>query len=176
MDQHILFDTCVLIAGVRHPKDLETITTYLTEHAYRPAIDETIQLEFLRSANSMSSYEKLQNFLQNLFADDVFVINVDKNIFRDARRISNLYYHKNIKKKPEIADCLIAAQLKKYAHNLSILTFNNTDFPTALFERIHTGMIDLNEEPTSWSIYRFSVEKYNARLESFLKSNHSSSN
>lgn len=175
--KYLLLDTNILIDSAKYANSFEPFYTKLEKLDIALIIDSSIELEFLRSANTLKNLQEKINYLELLLgrkgSKKEIPIPIKDETLKDARRLSNLYHHLKIKKNKSISavDCLLAAHLKKYKNNLYLATANNSDFTTKIFSRIHIFNIEIEDEIKNIGIYKFSEEKYSKVLENFKKSN-----
>lgn len=169
----VLLDCNILIYSVRYKNEFKPFYEELTGNNVKPAIDQFIKLEFLRSANTQALLKAKADFL-NLFLganENRLTIPLDSEILVDASRFSNLYNYLNLKKQNvSVGDCIIAADLKKYSHSLVLATANNSDFPLKLFDRLLIKTIEAGEQIINVGFYTFSETKFSSVLEGWNKS------
>ena len=170
-NKYILIDTNIIIESVKHTNDFAGFYDELKRNNIRSGIDYAIKLEFLRSSNVFYHLKKKEEFLSLFFGSDRdrMELNILKETFIDARRISNLYYFLNIGRNVSVIDFLIMAQLKRYKNSgLFLATIDNKDFSTKIFDRMGIYIIDVADRIYNIGIYQFSNKKYNGFVKRFL--------
>lgn len=172
-NKYLLLDTCLLIATVRDEDSFSDFFEQIKLNNISLAMDSTIEFEFLRSSNTMEALQVKAGWLSKFFGAKVDRFNLPVTIvqYEDARKIANLYSFSDSKNSSKIsaADCLIAAQLKKYEGNLFLATLNNCDFPLSIFNRREIITIDSEKQIFNVGIYSFSAEKYLKQAKRFVK-------
>lgn len=175
-NKSLLLDTCIIIESardlVREKSFNEHFYSQVKSNNITPLIDDTIELEFLRGANTKEALIRKRTYLEKFLGESAeFILPVNKEIITSARRISNLYRFCNVKEdKISLADCLIAAQIKKYNHSVFLATLNHSDFPIDLFDRVCLVPISAGRNVFSIGIYGFSLSKYDELVTKFVTS------
>lgn len=147
-NKSLLLDTCILVETTRNKQNeigfIRDLYDEIKQNDIDPLIDQTVEIEFLRGSNTKVALNTKRQFLEKfLGANSKFILPDNTEIFTSAGRISNLYRFINVERNQiSLADCLIAAQLKKYSHTVYLATINHADFPIAIFDRICLVPVD----------------------------------
>ncbi len=171
-DKFILLDTNVLIHSSKNTEEYSSFYSALHSHNVKAVLEECVRFEFLRSVSDKKErkeYELLLSLLTGS-ASDPWVLPVSSETFATAKDIANLYTRDN-KPKIEFGDCMIAAQMHKYAGSgLYLATENHNDFPRILFELVCTHVVDVSKrgELHTIGIYKFRIDNYKKLMEKFI--------
>lgn len=158
----VLLDTNIIIEFARNPLCFKGFFDELVDKEVIPAVDDSVKCEFLRKSNTLAKLNEKKEFLNSLLGTDErrTELPVSNEIFLEATGLSNLFNFLNDKNNSAMADCLLAAQLKKYKGNLYLATMNNRDFPLKIFDRVDIYNIEIKDEIRNVGIYKFSEAKY----------------
>ena len=165
-NRHLLLDTNAIVSLIKHARFYVDFFNQLEKYQIKSVIDYSVKFEFLRGSNTKLDYEIKREYLDILLGENRIELISTNEIFENAREIANIYTRKDAKltKQISFADCLIAAQMKKFNEKspdrLFLATINNNDFPLFIFDRIHIFTIDTEKEIINMGIYRFNVSKY----------------
>lgn len=165
-NKHLLLDTNSLVSLIKHARFYADFFNQLEKYQIKSVIDYSVKFEFLRGSNTKRDYEIKQEYLDILLGENRIELISTNEIFENAREIANIYTRKDSKltKQISFADCLIAAQMKKFneqkPERLFLATIDNNDFPLFIFDRIFIFTIDTEREIINMGIYRFNKEKY----------------
>jgi len=149
---HALLDTNIFIGTYESPSAFKPLYDLLTEQNCAPTHFSFIEFEFLRSVKKDRNRTARKALLQKIQPTELPV--QSSELYGDALRIAS-YYSENNHQGAELADCYIAALMKKYHRNLFLITMNHRDFPPILFEPL--AILTL-EAGTKWyhpGIYRY---------------------
>jgi|GEM_PF-735231 len=166
-NKYLLLDTNMLISIAKNGDSFVDFFNDLEKYNVKSIIDYAVKFEFLRGAKTESDSKHKEEYLDILLGENRAELVSTNEIFENAREISNIYARKDQKltKQISFADCLIAAQMKKYNENgsgdrLFLATIDNNDFPLFVFDRIKIYTVDFGTEIINVGIYRFNKEKY----------------
>lgn len=112
-----------------------------------PVMEPVVEFEFYRGARNNKEKRLHQEFIAAVFGDEVFrLARPQEETFEIAQKIASIAYISS-NKTLDLANCIISAQIAKHSTNktarLYLATQNHTDFPPAIFDRIHTKLIEL---------------------------------
>jgi predicted nucleic acid-binding protein len=123
----------------------------------------------MRGIRKMEQVEAYEKFLTKLYGKDRLELRVDDSIFQTATNIAIIYGRSKFSD-IEYGDCLIAAQMYKYAHsNLYLATQNHDDFPRLIFDRVGVYTIDgrKSDQIFNIGIYTFNKSRFEKLLSDF---------
>lgn len=139
-DKYLIVDTNILAFC---STDSEFLGEFLKIFAKNiRLIDPVVRLEFLRGAQTDSLYQKKSDFLKsNEFYDITDHFDIFKKVRQDAEDISRIYTHFQSPDVP-LGDLFITARLKHHYKTHLLLTLDQQDFTTLLFDRVATVSIE----------------------------------
>jgi predicted nucleic acid-binding protein len=170
--KHLLLDTNIIISASHYSKrEIKLWDDFLVglrrDFGVEFVIDWSVKFEFLRGSKTKSDFLGKEGILNFLVGGDRIELNIDDSVMKDAVELSNLYARKNprLTKQISFADCLLAAQAKKFysekvGNQLFILSMDLFDFPLCIFDRIKIFTIDAKTEILNIGVFSFNQKKY----------------
>ncbi len=149
----VLLDTNVLIESFQTPEPFKELFQFLDDSSCSLHYNPFIEFEFLRTAYQEEYKKRILDYLA-ILGCTCLPIAGEKKLFQDAIDIAHFYTARKLPE-PELADCCIAAQLKRYGKNLFLLTRNHKHFSTGIFDRIGIWPIGLKHDVVTLAFYCF---------------------
>ncbi len=140
---YILLDTNILIDGIKYPNEFGEFFNAVKQNNCSTVVEPVIEFEFFRGARNNKELLLFKEFMTLVFGQSPErVTRPNEETFKTAQLISAIAYRTD-NKTLDLADCLISAQIAKYMGKLFLATQNHTDFPSAIFDRVYTKLIEL---------------------------------
>lgn len=166
--KHILLDTNILIALLRHQSSLlfDDFLRSLESLNLKSVVEEATLFEFRRGSRRQSDLDTKNAFLDFLQGGEnnrmILPSSTSKEILENAQKLALLYSHKHapLSKQISFVDCLVAAQLMKYGKNICLATTDNNDYPLFIFDRDVVLTFDSGDEIINIGIYTFNQKKF----------------
>lgn len=162
---YLLLDTCVFYDAYRYSRDFTKFFDNLKKQDCDLLTILPVAIEFLRGSATTKEHKSRQDFIKAIAGT---VLPIEKTLIEDIQALVSAY--RDGGRHTNITDFFLAGVLKRYK-NLYLMTGDNKDFPTTIFDREGVVSNDACKEPRFYGIYKFSEEKYSSVLKSLLKIN-----
>lgn len=147
-----------LISSSRNISSYQPIFKLFGESSVKILLTEEVRYEYLRDAYLPEVYETRKKTIE-----DFYILPKTKSLYKDAIELSRIYTSRKIPtKKISTIDNLIAAYAKYYQDDLFIFTLNHKDFPTFIFDRVHTFTLDDKPDIITPALYKFNPRNYSS--------------
>lgn len=148
--KNIILDTNILTSLQTSPQYFQDF--FLVFNNFTLLIDPIIKLEFVRGAFSESDYKRKTEFL-NYEAFSIMADHQDiyRKVYEESFNIARIYSH-NGKPNIPLGDVLIISRLMQYGDNVVILTEDQQDFTTLLFDRLAVVSIEKRTKDSTLSL------------------------
>lgn len=175
--KYLLLDTNLLIYYSQYtPFFQEKVFSKFSEKEITPIVGELVKFEFLRGAANPEEVNVLKDYLKIVLRQNEKQIMkaqfpITSDIFSSAIEIANIYSWKLKNNKISLADCMIAAEMKKYNEHqeqLYLATTDHDDFPRLFFKRVGIETIDTREKIFNVGFYTFDSGSYKKLQKDFF--------
>jgi len=118
---------------------------------------------FIRGSNTIEEYKKRQAFIEEIVET---VLPIEPTLIKEVKNVMLTY--RNFGRNTAITDFFLSGTLKRYG-KVFLMTGNNKDFPTVIFDREGIITNDISKEPKFYGIYKFSENKHASILKTLLE-------
>ncbi len=170
----LVTDTCTLIDAIK-TEDFRALLNDIKNAGCELFSIEAVKYEFLRGANTVTSYMDYIKFMQDLGV--TFVNNFEKKLNTEEGRtfilLFNRYYtnkHKN--KQPSYVDMLLLFMVyyyRKSAEKVLLITANHNDIPS-FFTRNELIVFEERGVIRTEAIYQLDMSRLDRQIDVLLKS------
>jgi len=161
----LLIDTNFLIDALRHSDEFRSLIDVLKNKEVKLSTSEFVLLEFFKGIDTKQHFVFKKNLYEKL---SVIIHSSNEEFF--ANTSDMLFVYRKQGMSLDATDLYLSGMLKKLQKESLLLTRNHSDFPTTLFDRVGVINVELETTILSYSLLKFSREKYSLAVDNFLKS------
>lgn len=163
--KRLLIDTNFLLDYLRHYGDYVSVVNDIIANGVEFTTIDPVLIEYYKGVDT-NHHLKVKTELFDKTLNKIYPIS--PRTIENTRQMS-LAYRKDCAQ-ISATDLLLAGTLKEKNKELILLTRNHQDFPTTIFDRIGIINVELKRTVNSYSLIKYSHNKYTASVKMFLKS------
>lgn len=155
--------------GGKRAKSFHEVFDFLKKNDNELYILSATKFEFLGYSTNKKDFDKLADWL-----GDLTTLSIRKQDIEEATKLSSMYKCKNPSINPKqisFVDCLHATQLLHFKDKVFLVTTDNNDYPSFLFDMPKHIAIEENNGNTIFVGFKtFNGDKFNDLTKTYTKS------